>query len=41
MRAARPAFTLLEVLMVLVIIVMLGALAYPSIEAMYSAKAAA
>jgi prepilin-type N-terminal cleavage/methylation domain-containing protein len=32
----RRGFTLLEVMLVLVVIVMLGAMAYPSIEAMYS-----
>jgi prepilin-type N-terminal cleavage/methylation domain-containing protein len=32
----RRGFTLLEVLLVLVVIVMLAAMAYPSIEAMYS-----
>lgn len=36
MQSARIGFTLLEVLLVLAIIVVLGVLAYPSLEGMYS-----
>lgn len=36
MTRSRPAFTLLELLLVLAILVMLGAIAYPSLDAMYS-----
>jgi type II secretion system protein H len=36
MRDSRPGFTILELLLVLAVIVMLAAIAVPSIEAMYS-----
>jgi prepilin-type N-terminal cleavage/methylation domain-containing protein len=36
MRRSRPAYTLLEMLLVLALLVILGALAYPSVEGMYA-----
>lgn len=36
MRRARRAYTLLEMLLVLALLVILGALAYPSVDGMYS-----
>ena len=36
MRSVRPGYTLLEIILVLAIIVILAAVAYPSVEGMYT-----